>query len=134
MGTKTFSDDTVDKGTSKCHKTDEKAPILRCTFLHKYLIKTIISPLFPTPIKLRGGLILKTIPLFTEKCAPPFYHFFLLSSNTKKTIYPFVELLLISLILVHTRVRRVRNYYKMYTIKNHHFTRTYALDYLICIL
>ena len=23
--------------TIKCHKTDEKIPILRCTFLHKYL-------------------------------------------------------------------------------------------------
>ena len=31
------SEDTVNKGTSKCHKMDEKPSILRCTFLHQYL-------------------------------------------------------------------------------------------------
>ena len=30
-------DDTVHKGTSKCHKTDERATILWCTFFHQYL-------------------------------------------------------------------------------------------------
>ena len=31
-------DKNIHKGTSKRHKTDTKAPILRCTLLHHYLI------------------------------------------------------------------------------------------------
>ena len=33
------TDDIVHKGTSKHHKTDEKAPIVRCTSLHCYFFK-----------------------------------------------------------------------------------------------
>ena len=34
-----FPDDTVNKGTIEHQKSDEKAPTLRCMFLHKYLDK-----------------------------------------------------------------------------------------------
>ena len=49
-------DDTVNKGTRKRHKTDKKAPILRCTFLHQYLI-FIINRIHPVPFQKFSGLI-----------------------------------------------------------------------------
>ena len=39
--------DTVHKGISKLHITDEKPPILRCAFLHWCLILFLIIPLHP---------------------------------------------------------------------------------------
>ena len=49
-------DNTVHKGTSKRHKTDENSPILRCTFLHKYLIYIYIYiPLHPAPFQKYSG-------------------------------------------------------------------------------
>ena len=69
-----------------------------------------------------------------EKRAPPFCQFFWFG-RTKKNIYGFVELLSFCFVLVHTRVRRVTNYYIiMYTTKKHHFTLMYVLNYLTGIL
>ena len=42
-------DDTVHKGTNKCHKMDEKVPILRCKFLHQYLY-FLIYPTTPSTL------------------------------------------------------------------------------------
>ena len=39
----------TNKGASKCHNTDEKAPILWCTFLHQYL-DFFNYPTTPSPI------------------------------------------------------------------------------------
>ena len=41
--------DTIYKGTSKRHRTDEKGHILRCRVLHKYLIQKQDYPTTPIP-------------------------------------------------------------------------------------
>ena len=47
--------DTVNKGTSKLHKTDEKAHILWYTFFRQYLV-FFTSPLHPDFFQNCGGL------------------------------------------------------------------------------
>ena len=70
----------------------EKAQILRCTFLHQYLVFFVITvALHPVPIqKLSGMVQIKTIS--REKLAPQFCHYFWYSSNPNIYIYVFVEL------------------------------------------
>ena len=53
------------KGNSKCNKKYEKAPILRCKFLHQYLeFKNKISSLHPAPIQKFSGIYLFLFPIF----------------------------------------------------------------------
>ena len=68
------SDDTVHNITSKYHKKNEKAFILRCTFLHQYLSLKLKISLHTTPFQKRSGIIKNQI--FMDKCAPQFCYFF----------------------------------------------------------
>ena len=51
-------DYTVHKGTSKHHKMDEKAPILRCTFLYRYLEFKKLAHYTQDPFKNAVGFFL----------------------------------------------------------------------------
>ena len=74
------------KGAIKRHKTYERnhpffgarSSINICFF---------IIPLYPLPIQLRSGLILKKMLMLTEKCAPPFCQLFLAWFRPKQNIY-----------------------------------------------
>ena len=58
--------------------------------------------------------------------------FFWFGSNPNIYIYIFVELSFFCFILVHTQVRRVRNYYIIiYNMKNHHFK---WMSFLNCLI
>ena len=101
-------ENTVKKGTSKFHKTDEKASILQCTFIHQYLkYFETIRPLHPAPFQKCSGIISK-IPTSTEKRAPPFCQYFSILVPTQK-ISSLCSALVFSFILVYTRVRQMRN-------------------------
>ena len=77
MSIRLAPDSTVHKGTSKIHKTDEKSPIWRCTFLHQYSIK-INTPRHLAPILLHSEMI-KNPNVDGETCTallfPEFYQF-----------------------------------------------------------
>ena len=75
---------------NKYHKTNEKAPILQCTFLHKYLdFFEKIAHYNQTPFKNSAGQ-LKT-PIFHGETCTTILQVFWFGSNTKH-IYLFVEL------------------------------------------
>ena len=76
---------TVNKGTSKCHRTDEKAPMLWCTFLYQYFILRIIPP-NPAPIQLRIGLI-KKLQCWQRNLNRRFVSFFGLVLTPKKYLF-----------------------------------------------
>ena len=100
-------DDTLHKSTSKRHKTDEKLPILQCTFLHQYLeFLKIIIPLNPAPFKECIGII-KNPNIGGETCTTVLsvYSF---GSNPKNYLSLCIDLIF-SFILVYTRVGRVWN-------------------------
>ena len=81
--------DSNNKGTSKRHKTDKKPLILRCTFLHQYLIKKpshYIHPQFNFPL---GRLKITNIDEETCTTVCPFFGLI----PTQKLIYLFVEIL-----------------------------------------
>ena len=98
------------KGDSNYHKTDEKLPIWRCTFLHQlFWIKKKIIPLHPELLqKFIGLLLLLLLPILTEKCAPPFCQLFYLVL-TQNNHLPLGTALIFCFILVRTLGRWVRN-------------------------
>ena len=99
-------DDTSHKGTSKRHKTGEKTPILRCMFLHQYFILKN-SPLHPAPIWLCSGLFFLITNVGGETCTALLYFLF-----GFYPIYIYIYLcgyLTFCVILIHTKVRQVRN-------------------------
>ena len=78
-------DDTVHKGTSKNHKTDEKSPILRSMFLHQYLILKHY-PSTPNAHQIASWEDLK-ISILTEKHTSLFCQFcFEFGSDPKNSI------------------------------------------------
>ena len=69
-----------------------------------------------------------------EKFALPFCRFVFGLVPTQKDIYILIELYVL-FILVHTQVNQSRNYYIIiYTMKKHHYTWTFILNFLIGIL
>ena len=92
------------KVTSKRHKTDEKAPILRHTFLNKYPDLKNITPLNPAPIQKNIGLIKKN-QMLMEKV----HHRFPSLVPTPKNSLSLCGALIFSFILVHTKLIRARN-------------------------
>ena len=100
MGSRLVPDQTIHTSTGKNHKTDEKVPILRCTFIHQYLILKRIIPLHPVTIELRSVMIkINEFPVFTEKLAPPFCQFCFGLVLTPKKHFSLVRALVFSIFI-----------------------------------
>ena len=103
-------------------KRMEKAPILRYTFLHQYLY-FLTSHYTQRPFKNSVDYFF-LIPMLMDKRAPPFCQLFWFCSKPNIFIYLCRDLFFCP-VLVHTRVRQVKNQYIIiYNMKKHHFTWT----------
>ena len=80
------------KGTSKCQKNDEKAPISSVHFFVNISFFGKIIPLHPLPFQKCGGITKEIIPMSMEKLAPPFCQYFWFVNQPPERIYLFVEL------------------------------------------
>ena len=121
------------KGTSERHKTEENTNfavhIPSSVFYSKIYI-----PLNPDPFNCAVGL-LKTNPNVEREICTALLSVFFGLVNTRNIINILLELSCFCFILVHTWVRRVRNNsIPIYTIKNHYFTWTYMLKFLIGLI
>ena len=123
--------DTVHKGTSKLHKMDGKITHFG---VHVYpsIFGFLIIPLHPAPIqKCRELLTFILSPKLKENAHHFFSAFFLVWFQPKKCL-SLCRDLTFCFILVHTQIIQVWNsYIIIYTMKKHHFTWTYILNWLI---
>ena len=125
-------DDTLHKGTSKCHKMDEKTIHFAVHVSPSFFLK---YPLQQSPIQKWSRIFnLVLFPIFRQNLHHRFVTFFGLVPTPKKCLSLCIALFF-CFILVHTRVIRVRNYYLIiYTTKKKNFTWMLVLNYLIGIL